>query len=124
MSPLLTYTRRPDISFNRNGTIRLSARVVRLLSIMPGDSINISVCNAEHLLYVIRHSDSKAGERFEAQCHPTKRGGNNFYANSVRLCRALLSSVSVSAPKVSFAVGDPQFHFGSLYLPILTRMPL
>ena len=42
MIKLLQRTRRPDITFCRNGRISITARVVRLLSLQPGDSINIA----------------------------------------------------------------------------------
>ena len=42
MIKLLERTRRPDITFSRNGRISITARVVRLLSLQPGDSINVA----------------------------------------------------------------------------------
>lgn len=49
MIKLLEHTRRPDISFYRNGTIRIAARVSRMLSLSPGDVINIAVTEGEYL---------------------------------------------------------------------------
>lgn len=122
MTNLLERTRRPDITFYRNGRIRIAARVARILSIHPGDSINIACRDGEYLLFANRHETSPG--RFEAQCHPTNKGCLNFCASSVRLCRALLSALHLQVPKVAFMTGQPVELDGSLYLPIITRHPI
>lgn len=122
MIKLLEHTRRPDITFSRNGTIRITANVARALSLRPGDSINIAVSNGEFLLYAT-HFTNNIG-RHEAQCHPTKKGSNNYCANSVRLCRALLDAVGVSAGRVSYMTGVAINMNGITYVPIITLNPL
>lgn len=125
MFNLLTHTRRPDVSFNRNGKIRLTARVVRMLSMSPGDSINIAVNDGEYLLHSTPHDADETLRRFEAKCYPSKRGGGKHYcANSVRLCRSLLEAIGSHADKVSFNVGEALTISGTLYLPIITLKPL
>ncbi len=125
MFNLLVNTRRPDVSFNRNGKIRLTARVVRMLSMSPGDSINIAVNDGEYLLHSTPHDADETLRRFEAKCYPSKRGGGKHYcANSVRLCRSLLSSIGCTADKVSFIVGDAIEMNGKIYLPIITQYQL
>lgn len=124
MMKLLKNTRRPDITFYRNGAIRLTAGVIKLLSISPGDSINIAVDNGEYLLYSIHHEKDDCFRRFEAQCYPSKRGGLNFCANSVRLCRSLLAAIGSSAMKAAFNVGESIEINGNTYLPIITLNPL
>ncbi len=122
MIKLLEHTRRPDISFSRKGTIRITARVARVLSLRPGDAINIAVCNGEYLLHAT-HFANNIG-RHEAQCYPTKKGSENYSANSVRLCRALLDSVGVTADKVAYMVGEAFVRDNTTYVPIITRHPL
>ena len=122
MKNLLEHTRRPDISFSRKGTIRITARVARVLSLRPGDAINIAVNREEYLLHAIRHIRHIG--RTEAQCYPTKQGSENYCANSARLCRALLDSVGVVTDKAAFNVGEAFERDGTLYLPIITRNPL
>ena len=125
MITLLKSTRRPDITFYRNGTIRLTAGIIKSLAISPGDSINIAVENGEYLLYSISHEKGTNLHRFEAQCYPSKRGGGrNFCANSVRLCRNLLAAIGSSAKKVAFNVGESIEINGTSYLPIITLNPL
>lgn len=147
MNKLLNHTRRPDIAFNRNGIIRITARVARALSLQPGDTINITLfnngiqcrhmqgetcscpaerrrnCNlVEYLLSATRHTDNIG--RYEAQCYPTKKGSNDYRANSVRLCRTLLDSAGITDPKAAFMVGEIFQRDSITYIPIITRRPL
>lgn len=122
MKKLIPHTRRPDISFHRNGTIRLSSRIVRILSISPGDSINIALSDGEYLLHAIRHPPQSG--RFEAQCRASKRGGRNLCANSVRLCSLLMQAIGCHADKIAFPVGQPTIINQTLYLPIITLNPI
>lgn len=119
MRRLLDSTRRHDLSFWRNGTIRISSRVARALSIAPGDSVNIAVHNSEYFLFAVRHSLG----RHHAQCFPTKKGSANFRASSVSLCRSLLDALSIFAPGASFMAGEPQTISDTTYLPIITARP-
>lgn len=123
MINLLEHTRRPDISFSRKrGTIRITARVARVLALRPGDSINIAVSNGEYLLHAI-HLVNNIG-RHEAQCYPTKKGSRNYCAYSVRLCRSLLDSVGIKADKVAYMVGEAFVRGNTTYVPIITLHPL
>lgn len=123
MIKLLEHTRRPDITFCRNGRILITARVARLLSLRPGDALNIVVSKGEYLLHAI-HIQNSIG-RHEAQCFPTKKGiSNNYSANSVRLCRALLNSVGVTADRASYMIGEAFERDGVMYVPIITLHPI
>lgn len=122
MIKLLEQTRRPDISFSRNGKIRITARVARVLSLRPGDILNIVVSNGEYLLYAT-HFTNKIG-RHEAQCYPTKKGSENYCANSVRLCRAMFDSIGIESSKAAFMAGEAFENDNTTYLPIITLQPL
>lgn len=122
MVKLLEHTRRPDITFCRNGRILITARVARILSIRSGDTINIALSDGEHLLYAVHHD--KAIGRHVARCYPTKKRSRNFCANSVELCRAVLSIAKVSTDRVSLMAGEPITRNDTVYLPIITRCPL
>lgn len=122
MINLLSHTRRPDISFSRNGAIRITAHLARILSLRPGDAVNIAVSGGEYLLHATRFNDNIG--RHEAQCYPTKKGSANYCANSVRLCRALLGAVGVNAAKVSFMIGEAFERGGTIYAPIITSLPI
>lgn len=123
MIKLLEHTRRPDISFSRKrGTIRITAKVARVLALRPGDSINIAVSNGEYLLHAVPLVNNFG--RHEAQCYPTKKGSHNYCANSVRLCRSLLDSVGIKADKVAYMVGEAFVRGNTTYVPIITLHPL
>lgn len=122
MIKLLVNTRRPDITFSRNGRIHITARVARMLSLQPGDNINIAHDHGEYLLFAT-HRDNTIG-RHVAQCWPTKKGSRNFCANSVTLCRLLLSESNISADKAAFMVGEPICKEGNIFAPIITKLPL
>lgn len=123
MIKLLEHNRRPDISFSRKrGTIRITARVARVLGLRTGDAINIAVSNGEYLLHAI-HLSNRIG-RFEAQCYPTKKGSSNYCTYCVRLCRSLLDSVGVKSDKVAYMVGQAFECDNTTYVPIITLHPL
>lgn len=122
MIKLLEHTRRPDISFCRNGRILITARVARILSLRPGDTINVAFIDREYLLYAVHH-DNAIG-RHVAQCYPTKKHSRNYCANSVELCRAMLSIAKVSTDRVSLMAGEPFTKDETVYLPIITQCPL
>ena len=122
MTKLLQHTRRPDISFHRNGTIRITARVAHLLSLQPGDVINIMTDNGEFLLHASRPPHTIG--RHQGQCYPTKKGSHNFCANSVRLCRALLDAAGIKSQRAAFIVGEPLECHDTTHVPIITKHPL
>lgn len=122
MSNLLQHTRRPDISFSRNGAIRIRARVARMLDLRPGDSVNIDHVGPEYYLHKAETADSFGG--YHARCHPTKQGSRNFIAYSFQLVAALFDSVGLDADEASFFVGRPCECAGIVCVPIITRRPL
>ncbi len=122
MIKLLERTRRPDITFCRNGRISITARVVRLLSLKPGDSINIAFHLGECYLMALRNENALG--RHVAQCYPTKKGSRNYCANSVTLCRLMLDNCQIHAQRASFMVGKEEQWGSEVYLPIIYKMPL
>lgn len=128
MENLLSNTRRPDISFYRNGRIDISACVVKALELQRGDSIGITTDGYEYLLYVAHRGGNG---RFDAMCIPTnvKKSTNSFRAHSVRLSRAVRQAVPAGRP-----VGDvlrlptgKAYHSKTLdctVVPLITHNPL
>lgn len=119
---LLRHTRRPDISFDSNGTIRITARLARLLDLAPGDSLNVAVRDDEYLLHALPAREARG--RRQARCYPTKKGSSNFCANSVRLARAVLHAAAPTLNHAAFLTGEPLRIDGTLYVPIITRSPM
>lgn len=122
MIKLLERTRRPDITFCRNGRISITARVVRILSLRPGDSINVAFHLGECYLLAFRHGNAIG--RHVAQCYPTKKGSRNYCANSVTLCRLMLDKCKAQGERASFMVGKEEMRNGEVFLPIIYKMPL
>lgn len=123
MSNLLEHTRRPDVSFCRNGRIHIAARVVSLLGLQRGDSINIDHRGGEYLLYKVEHSGAPG--RYHARCHPTKGASRNFCAHSSLLCRALFDSLQLDVERVAYPVGEPTtLDDGTVCVPVITRLTL
>lgn len=116
MVSLIKNTRRPDITFFRDGRILITARIARLLNLATGDVINIAIHDNEYLLFA-KHN---VIGRHEAQCYPTKRGSHNFCANSIRLSRALLDACNIPDQKASFMMGEPATIDNQYCIPIIT----
>lgn len=93
-----------------------------MLSLSPGDVINIAVTEGEYLLFAVRYQNTNY--RYEAQCYRSKRGGENYCANSVRLCRALFKATGVKSERVSYMAGEAVERNGVKYVPIITLHPL
>lgn len=122
MIKLLERTRRPDITFCRNGRISITARVVRMLSLQPGDSINIAFHLGECYLLPVRHAGTPG--RHHAQCYPTKKGSRNYCANSVMLARLMLDNCGIKEQRASFMIGQAEKRDGETVLPIIFKHPL
>lgn len=121
MKQLISTTRRPDISFCRDGRIQITASVATALHLQPGDSINVYADAGEFYVFAV---PNKGLGRFHARIYPTKRGGRNFRANSARLSRRLLDACGITAHRAAFATGNPICLFGRTYIPIITKHPL
>lgn len=89
MESLLGNTRRPDVSFYRDGRIDITSRVAKSLDLSNGDVIDVIKHESEFYLYV-RYRNFEILGKHEAQCHSTKRRSNHFRAHSIRLCAAIL----------------------------------
>lgn len=122
MIKLLDHTRRPDVSFSRDGTITITSRVARALKLTRGDSVNIALRDGEYLLHAVPHQSSPG--RFEARCYPANKRDRYFRANSARLCRALLDAVGFTGRRAAYAVGEPLEVGCVTYVPIITALPL
>lgn len=120
MLKLLQHTRRPDITFYRNGRINITAEVARALSLSPGDHINIAVSGREYLLFASRPTLG----RHEAQVHRTKRGSDNYATSSARLCRSLFDAIGFTGDRLACMVGESIEQEQTVYIPIITKQPL
>lgn len=121
MQSILKSNRRPDISFSQSGQINLSAHVVKVLDLHPGDAIDIQTDGFEYYLYV--RSPATPGARYEAQCFPSNKKGKHFRAYSRRLCKAMLAACNCTK-KIELATGETVTQGGVKYITIITRLIL
>lgn len=122
MTFLLEHTRRPDITFRHSGRISISARVVRMLALRPGDSINFSIDGGEHFLLAVRHSDA-SGRHF-ACCRRANPGSNYLVASSVRISRYFLDLCGARR-RVSLPCGEPVASAsGNISVPLIVKLIL
>lgn len=102
-------SRRPDVSFYRDGRIDITARVARLLGIRPGDVIDIAHEGGEFYMFVSHKADDAQG-RHEGQCYPTKHRSHNFRTHSKRLCQAIMA-LSNATNVARLPIGDTALLF-------------
>lgn len=121
MTTTLDNTRKPDITFHRDGRIDITARVAKALSLRPGDVIDIAHDGSEYYLYV-KHRNTVG--RHEAQCRATNLGGktcNNLRCHSKRLCLAVLK-INGNDNEARLPLGAPITHeLLGLALPIIIK---
>ena len=119
--PIISTTRRGDVTFHPNGRIDLTAHVAKVLDLHPGDVVNIAEDDEhpdEHYLYVSRRSKETTG-RHACTCHRVKTG------NYLRLFSKSLSShilqLCHATSRLSLRVGAPTTILGiGTALPLIT----
>lgn len=123
MIGIIGNSRRPDITFYRDGRIDIAARVAKTISLHPGDVIDITIHSAEYLLYVSHRHHNTVG-RHEGQCRPTQKGSNNFRTYSKRLCDFILRQ-SGADNIARLCCGEPlELNNQTIGIPIITKNKL
>lgn len=121
MESLLQCTRRPDITFRRNGKIDISSHAAKMLGLERGDVIDVLKDRGEYYLYI--RLRNPAGNH-NARAFPTYGRGQHFRSWCQRLCTAMMQICGVDTD-ARLTVGEPlhdEAH-GTL-LPIITRCML
>lgn len=126
MLKVITSPRRPDITVYASGRINLTARVVALLRLHDGDSLNVAYDPPEILIFADQKASPQA--RFFAACHPSNpRNASKpayYYTNSRPLATAILQHAALTdTPRAGFFTGYPVELEGTVYLPVITRNP-
>ncbi|MDE6297861.1 MAG: hypothetical protein K2L89_08435 [Muribaculaceae bacterium] len=120
MKPLLESTRRPDIEIRRNGRISLSARIVRILTLEPGDTVSVDIENGEYYLSLRARAGELIG-RHHARCYPANRNSSHYRLSSVRLATSLLHACGITGNRASLICGEPVTIQGKIRIPIITK---
>ena len=119
MLPILTHSRKPDITFYNNGRIEVSRRLARILGIRKGDVLNLMQENNRHYLYLSSLAVWSNGSH-EAACSPSAPGSRHFRAHSVALARAAARvAAAEGCAKVGAYAGDPMLsEIYGVYVPL------
>lgn len=124
MTSLLPQSRRPDVTFRKDGRIDITARIAKMLHLQHGDVIDIALQNDEYLLYVRMRSDDLVG-RHEAQCKQTNVRGRNYRCYSKHLADAIIEASAKEEELVKLPAGSPIiFGPNGTAIPLITRNPL
>lgn len=125
MINLINNTRRHDIILHRSGRIDINARLARLLSLVPGDVINLCQEGIEVYLFVYKRATEVIG-RHEARCYPSKNSSHNFRAYSRTLCSVVFNNLSQVSPTTKklrlFAGNAVTMPNGVLGVPIIYKL--
>ena len=121
-------TRRADVTFFQSGRIDITARVVKLLDLQPGDVIDIAVSGGEYLLYVRTKAAQVIGNH-SGQVRTTKkyscsRYSLNFRAYNKQLCHNLREVCPGTGYPLHLPCGNPRQQDGRIVLPLITLNPL
>ncbi len=121
---ILGHTRRPDITFSRQGKVELSARLSRLLNLMPHDVVDILQDDRTGDCYVYCKHRSN-GTRHDAQVFPTNRYGNHFRLHSKKLCRAVFARFPYhKGNKLSMPVAEALQNIDGHEAVLIINLPL
>lgn len=125
MESLLGNTRKPDVSFFKDGHINITARVAKTLNIEEGDVIDILKDGKELYLYVKAKSKDVVGLHMN-RCRSTRpeKGYRNFRTNCKRLCDAIFQLCG-SSEVVQLAAGEGfEIENIGIVVPLITRINL
>lgn len=89
MIEVLGTSRKPDVTFRKNGAIDISAWVSKRLGLRSGDTIGVAYDGNDYLLFVRAKREQIIG-RHHAVCYATNRGSHNHRCHSTALCRKVL----------------------------------
>lgn len=117
MCNLITSQPRADIKFLPNGRIDITAKVTGILSLCPGDAINIWEEDGEYYLYVARRN---ADKKFFARCQENRKGSKYVRVWCKQLSQAV---IEISGNKEAhLMVGEPvNLNNLGIAIPLITR---
>lgn len=125
MKSLLPSSRRHDISIHHSGRIDISARVARILSLRPGDVIDITAgTNGELYLYVRQRAAAIIGRHAGTVWATAPHGKGTYRCKSQQLARAVLSHARCTAVRLRCPCGEPIQQDNTTYVTIIHHCQL
>ena len=92
MHTILQHSRKQEITFYASGRIDISSRIVRILSLRAGDSVNlIEDDDGNLLLFRCHDADDSHGIRHKATLYQSSVNARSLRCNSVDLTSHVLS---------------------------------
>jgi hypothetical protein len=124
MESILGNSRKPDISFFRDGHIDITARVAKSLSLSEGDIIDILRSGKEFYIYVKTRTHDVVGQH-AGRCRTTRPNSHaNFRTNCKKLTDAILAECN-EAEVVRLAAGETmEMPNIGIVIPLITRIKL
>lgn len=109
---------KPDIKFMPNGDIHLTSKVVSLLDIQEGDSIQVATDDEEVYMYI--HMRNVKEKNVSGIARRASKLPNYLRVRWVSLCKKIIK-MDGKAKYAAYRVGDPYEKEGHRVLPIITR---
>lgn len=124
MESILGNSRKPDISFFRDGHIDITSRVAKSLSLSEGDIIDILRSGKEFYIYVKTRNHDVVGQH-AGRCRTTRPNSHaNFRTNCKKLTDAILAECN-EAEVVRLAAGETmEIPNIGIVIPLITRIKL
>lgn len=115
---LLADNIKPDIKFMPNGDIHLTSKVVSLLGIQEGDSIQVATDDEEVYIYI--HMRNVKEKNVSGIARKASRSTRYLRVRWASLCKKIIG-MDGRANSAAYRVGDPHEIDGRTVLPIITR---
>lgn len=109
---------KPDIKFMPNGDINLTAKVVSLLGLKEGDSIQVATDDDELYLYI--HMRNAIDKNISGIARRANKTSKSLRVRWIPLCKKIID-MDGRASFAAYRVGDPYEKDGRIVLPIITR---
>lgn len=120
MENLVSTLRKHDLTVYRTGRIDISAHLASLLSLSPGDSINVAKDGNEFYIYVA-HRASSSNRQFRSRVFRSSSGGASFRLQFKLLARRLMSECGFNGSVMRIPAGSPLAKpFSPVAVPLIT----
>lgn len=120
MENLVSATRKHDITFHRSGRIDISARLAKLLSLAPGDSVMIAKDCGEYYIYV-SHRASQSDMPYRGKVYHANSNGDACRLQFKPLALEVIKQCGCTANVLRLPTGSPRrTMLSDVSVPIIT----
>lgn len=122
MEHLIKNSRRHDITISTSGIMSLSARLVRMLDIQDGDTINVGCDKDNYYIYVAYRRQEAV--RCKAKCYSLNKSGRCMRCCSKELAMGIINKVAKGQRTVKLPIGNAMLLNGRVAVPLITKLLL